>query len=293
MPAVSAQTDTITNPVSSLLTDTVLPQSIDLKQDISHLSFQELRLLRSYPYAIHGYHFMEADINAFFSANTKWYNNLVNDIYWDAEEGKVKFAESYEEVNLTPEEKAFVDRIDARMTELRQHQFIQRDSYYLGNTNNIVNLFQFKDIDKEILEKLQQNNFVITKGNNLQLFHAYEENDYRQVPNFITTDLYLQAFHIYFSYILKSLEKQHIIPTLEMLCRSFNATCIKLAEQTEDESLKDMAEHAATFYAIPYYLLTNKTLTVPSKYETEYQEEIEHINKQEDNFSDFLSYKSI
>ena len=291
MSAVSAQTDTITNPVSSLLTDTVLPQFIDLKQDISHLSFQELRLLRSYPYAIHGYHFMEADINAFFSANTKWYNNLVNDIYWDAEEGKGKFAESYEEVNLTPEETAFVDRIDARMTELRQHQFIQRDSYYLGNTNNIVNLFQFKDIDKEILEKLQQNNFVITKGNNLQLFHAYEENDYRQVPNFITTDLYLQAFHMYFSYILKSLEKQHIIPTLEMLCHSFNAACIKLAEQTEDESLKDMAEHAATFYAIPYYLLTNKTLTVPSKYETEYQEEIEHINKQEDNFSDFLSYK--
>ena len=291
MSAVSAQTDTITNPVSSLLTDTVLPQFIDLKQDISHLSFQELRLLRSYPYAIHGYHFMEADINAFFSANTKWYNNLVNDIYWDAEEGKGKFAESYEEVNLTPEEKAFVDRIDARMTQLRQHQFIQRDSYYLGNTNNIVNLFQFKDIDKEILEKLQQNNFVITKGNNLQLFHAYEENDYRQVPNFITTDLYLQAFHMYFSYILKSLEKQHIIPTLEMLCHSFNAACIKLAEQTEDESLKDMAEHAATFYAIPYYLLTNKTLTVPSKYETEYQEEIEHINKQEDNFSDFLSYK--
>ena len=291
MSAVSAQTDTITNSVSSLLTDTVLPQSIDLKQDISHLSFQELRLLRSYPYAIHGYHFMEADINAFFSANTKWYNNLVNDIYWDAEEGKGKFAESYEEVNLTPEEKAFVDRIDARMTELRQLQFIQRDSYYLGNTNKIVNLFQFKDIDKEILEKLQQNNFVITKGNNLQLFHAYEENDYRQVPNFITTDLYLQAFHMYFSYILKSLEKQHIIPTLEMLCHSFNAACIKLAEQTEDESLKDMAEHAATFYAIPYYLLTNKTLTVPSKYETEYQEEIEHINKQEDNFSDFLSYK--
>lgn len=121
------------------------------------------------------------------------------------------------------------------MTELRQHQFIQRDSYYLGNTNNIVNLFQFKDIDKEILEKLQQNNFVITKGNNLQLFHAYEENDYRQVPNFITTDLYLQAFHMYFSYILKSLEKQHIIPTLEMLCHSFNCSLHKLAEQTEDE----------------------------------------------------------
>lgn len=287
---MSAQTDTVASATSRLLTDTVLPQSINLKQDISHLSFQELRLLRSYPYAIHGYHFMEADINAFFSANTKWYSDLVWSL-WDNIDPNVKFPESYEEVNLTPEEKAFVDRVDARMTELRRQQFIERDSYYLVNTNNIVNLFQFKDIDKELLEKLQRNNFAITEGSNLQLFHAYEENDYRQVPNFITTDLYLQAFHMYFSYILKSLEKQHIIPTLEILCRQFNKTCVKLAEQTEDESLKDMAEYAATFYAIPYYLLTNKTITIPAKYEKEYQEEIKRINQQEDSFSEFLSYK--
>lgn len=45
---VSAQDTVMT--VTSLLTDTVLPQSIDLKQDISRYSFQELRLLRSYPY---------------------------------------------------------------------------------------------------------------------------------------------------------------------------------------------------------------------------------------------------
>lgn len=286
---VSVQTD-ISVSSTSLLTDTVLPQSIDLKQDISHYSFQELRLLRSYPYAMHGYHFMEADINAFFSANTKWYNDLVWSL-WDNVDPNVKFPKSYDEVNLTPEEKTFVERVDARIAELCQQQFTQRDSYYLGNTNNIVNLFQFKDIDQELLDKLQQNNFVITKGSNLQLFHTYEENDYRQVPNFITTDLYLQAFHMYFSYILKSLEKQHIIPTLEVLCRNFNETCVKMAEQTEDESLKDMAEYTATFYAIPYYLLTNKTITVPAKYEKEYQKEIKHINAQEDNFSEFLSYK--
>ena len=197
--------DTVTT-ATSLLTDTVLPQSIDLKQDISRYSFQELRLLRSYPYAIHGYHFMEADINAFFSANTKWYNDLVWKLWEESEaNGENKFPENYDEVKLTAEEKAFVERIDARMAEMRQQQFTQRDSYYLGNANNIVNLFQFKDIDEALLAKLQQNNFAITEGSNLQLFHAYEENDYRQVPNFITTDLYLQAFHMYFSYVLKSL----------------------------------------------------------------------------------------
>ena len=286
----SAQDTVMT--ATSLLTDTVLPQSIDLKQDISRYSFQELRLLRSYPYAIHGYHFMEADINAFFSANTKWYNDLVWKL-WDESEadGENKFPENYDEVKLTAEEKAFVERIDARMAEMRQQQFTQRDSYYLGNANNIVNLFQFKDIDEALLAKLQQNNFAITEGSNLQLFHAYEENDYRQVPNFITTDLYLQAFHMYFSYVLKSLEKQHIIPTLERLCLSLNATCISISRQTEDESLKDMAEYAATFYAIPYYLLTKETPSLPAKYQKAYQQEIEHINAQEDDFSEFLSYK--
>lgn len=135
------------------------------------------------------------------------YNDLVWKLWEESEaDGENKFPENYDEVKLTAEEEAFVERIDARMAEMRQQQFTQRDSYYLGNANNIVNLFQFKDIDEALLAKLQQNNFAITEGSNLQLFHAYEENDYRQVPNFITTDLYLQAFHMYFSYVLKSLE---------------------------------------------------------------------------------------
>ena len=276
---------------SWLLTDTLLPKSIDLKQDINNYSFQELRLLRSYPYAMHGYHFMEADINAFFTANTDWYSNLVWQL-WDSSETdtKVKFAEKYEEVALTPEEKAFVDRIDERMTQLRQKQSVQRDSYYLGNPDNIVNLFQFKDVDKALVDKLRQNNFVITPGNNLQLFHAYEENDYRQVPNFITTDLYLQAFHMYFSYVLKSLEKQHFIPTLEVLCRTLHDKSIEFASQTTDMELKDMAEFTATFYTIPYYLLTGSTLPIPEKYKSLCFKEIDHIESQTDEFSEFLGY---
>lgn len=47
-------------PPVHLLTDSLLPQYVDYKQDISHLSYEELRILRSYPYALHGYWFMEA-----------------------------------------------------------------------------------------------------------------------------------------------------------------------------------------------------------------------------------------
>lgn len=272
---------------SFLLTDTLLPQTIDLRQDINKLSLQELRLLRSYPYAIHGYHFMEADINSFFTSNTNWYTNLVWELYDSPDK---KFAERYEDVQLTPEEQVFVKQIDDRIAQLRQQQYIDKGSYSLGNISNIVNLFQFKDVTPELLGKLRQSNFSITTGTNLQLFHAYEENDYRQIPNFVTTDLFLQSFHTYFAYILKSLEKQNFIPTLENLCKELHQGAMDIANKTTDPALKNMAEFSATFYAIPHYLLTNNKLSVPAVYGKAFQEEIQHINLCEDAFSDFLSY---
>lgn len=277
---------------SFCITDTLLPQTVDLEQDISSYTLQELRLLRSYPYAIHGYHFMEADINAFFTANTKWYTKSVWNIYEKTElEGNGKFPQSYKDIELTKQEKAFVERIDKQIAALRKKQIIKRKNYSLGNADHIVNLFQFKNTDPTFLEKLKQNNFIITKGNNLQLFHAYEENDYRQIPNFITTDLYLQAFHMYFSYVLKSLEKQHFIPIVETLCQGFHQNAMEVAKQATDPKLKETAEFTATFYAIPYYLLTKKQLNIPAKFKEEYEQEIENIYSQTDGFSTFLSYK--
>lgn len=286
-------TGTLSAP-SYLLTDTVLPQSLDLAQDISQLSFQELRLLRSYAYALHGYHFMEADINAFFAANTQWYSDLAWKLWETCESSEnTKFPEQYEDVKLTADEQAFVARIDARIAELQKQKYIDKGSYSLGNAANIVNLFQFKDIDTTLISKLQQNNFVISNGANLQLFHAYEENDYRQVPNFITTDLYLQAFHTYFSYVLRSLEKQSFIPTLQELCLNLYKGSMRIAQTEADKELKNIAEYNATFYAIPYYLLTQTKLAIPAAYDKDFEKEIQQINNQKDDFSEFLSYTDV
>lgn len=42
-----------------MLQDKPLPRHVDLNQDISRLSYNSLRLLRSYVYATHGHWFME------------------------------------------------------------------------------------------------------------------------------------------------------------------------------------------------------------------------------------------
>ena len=281
--------ETTEAPVQSFLTtNTDLPESIDFQQDISNLSLQDLRLLRNYPYALHGLYFMEADLNAFFKANTKWYESLVYKLWNDD-----KMPLDYKDVKLTSDEQVFVDKIDKRIQELQQSNFIKKGNYNLGNYSNIVNLFQFKEIDQEFVDKVGQNNFVITTGANLQLFHVYEENDYNQVPNFITTDLYLQAFHMYFSYILKSLEQEKFIPTLSELCLNLYNESMRIAETAQDTDIKSIAEYNATFYAIPYYFLTEKELNIPAQYKKDFAKEVSNINKQEDLPSEFLSFTDV
>ncbi|MCL1868137.1 MAG: DUF3160 domain-containing protein [Paludibacter sp.] len=265
--------------------------SIDLNANIDSLSLQDLRLLRNAVYAKYGYLFMEADVRSFFSANMKTYDSLMY-ARWEYEsyseyESNIP---KVEPLKLTSEETDFVKRIDERIALLKQNNFVQNGDYRLANVKNIVNLFQFKDISSEFLQKLSENNMVITQSANIQLFNIYEENDYRQVPNFVTTDLMLQAFHMYFSYTLKYLETKKLINIVENLCYSIYSNSMTYAKNSTDADLRQTAEYNAVFYAIPYSILSGKTPEIPEKYKIMFNTELKNIEKQEDNPSEFLDF---
>ena len=282
------QQETAANENSNVTDKIFSGVTFDLNQDISKLSLQELRILRNYPYATRGLYFMEADLQAYFNANWEGYKSLVYEL-WENDEMPL----DYSSITLSKEEEAFVEKIDARIDKLQKSNFITIGQNRLGNIDNIVNLFQFKEYDPLFLEKLKQNNFVITTGNNIQLFHLYEQNDYCQIPSFITTDLYLQAFHMYFSYTLKSLEQQKFIPILTQLCLGLYNECIRTAKTETNTEIKNLAEYNACFYAIPYYFLTDKKLEIPSLYQKDFVDEISNINAFNDDFSDFLSFQNV
>ena len=94
-------------PASRLLTDSLLPQSVDLEQDINGLGYEELRILRSYPYALHGYWFIEGDLNNFFCRKTDWYYDLCEKTLYESYEKNLIYADTYDKVELLPEEKSF------------------------------------------------------------------------------------------------------------------------------------------------------------------------------------------
>ena len=108
-------------------------------------------------------------------------------------------------------------RIDARIKELQKLQMTDVDGLKLANPAMTVNMFQMEEVDKPFLSHLAHHNFAIIPTKNEQLFSVYEENDYKMMPSYITTDVFLQAYHMYFGYVLKSLEKDCFVPRISAM----------------------------------------------------------------------------
>jgi hypothetical protein len=244
---------------------------------------QEVRLLRSALSARQGYCFMEADLRGYFSANTNWYDTLMESRFWDEDSGKGRF----KPIAFSEEENKLLKKLDAREKELLGKNYLTRDGVRLANVENIVNLFQFKEVSKDFLSMLDKQNFTMLSSNHEQLFHVYEANDYQQFPNFVTTDLFLQVYHMYFSYLLKVLETEKFIPIAAELSSGMCDASLKMIND-KDPKVARAAKFNAAFYAIPYTLLSGKKKVLPPDLLAMVDQEIKLIKGEQDEMSPLL-----
>ena len=288
VPKIALVKDTFSIP-EALTGDSIF--NLNLNQELSGKTVSELRILRSSVYARHGYCFMEADLRGYFSAHTKWYNALMEKQFYKHEADSGGILNSW--LSLSAEEKSFVDKTLKFEKEKLKGNYKDEKGQNLANLNHVVNLFQFKKLPDEFSHQLDQNNFVIVPSQKIQLFNGYEENDYTETPNFVTTDLYLQLFHMYFSYLMKSIETDKLIPIVNRLTLGIAKECNQIAGSTKDNHLKEIAEYVAVYAAVPNYLLTGNEQKIPANYTKDFTAEIESINKAVDVPSKFLEYPSI
>lgn len=283
---------------SSLLPDsaffmfqsTSLPQEIDLTQDISNLSYQQLRLLRNYVYAIHGHWILEGDVNRFFAANTNWYEDLCYQMF-EGEDANSEYATALWEdygkaislVPLTDDEKQFVASIDQRMAELMENKHIKSsEGAELLNPTLAVNWFQIDNRTPDMNQRLWSSNVTFTTTSVEQLFNVYEQNEYTMMPSFITTDLMLQAYHMYFNYVLASLERHTFSDKLSSIFTELlKQNAIIAAQPTDDAELLEMQMKTAAFANVALRLLGNKVI-VPEQIEEICDTEYSNVMAQED-----------
>ena len=244
-----------------------LIDSIDYNMDVSGLSLADVRTLRHAPAAQRGLPFMDSYLRGIYSATT-WYDSLM----WVFDD-KVETAgisskedESWRDfyyrvieeknlLNYNDQEKAFIKRMEARETELKKQNFEVPEGLRV-NMTNLLNPSQIKEFDQQLSQQLSEDGFAIVPALNAQLFQVYEQNDYREFPNFVTTDLYLQLYHLYIDCMLRELEMYQLFPMMVDYSYEMLQEMKKIYQRSENGTeLERAAAHNVRFFTIAETLL--------------------------------------
>jgi len=257
-----------------------LNKKLDLNMDISQLNLAELRVLRNAIPARQGYIFNSAELRGIFNT-TSWYEQLCWDKFsWEDESAVVN-------VKYTAKETAFVNRLKARENELLKKNY--QSSEGIVNLDNLVNPFQMEKITPAMRTALSKHGFGIVETNQEQLFQIYEANDYAMFPSFVTTDLYLQVYHLFFDTMLRKLEETSLNDKMAGVALSLYKEMTARASKTTNKDLKTATQWNAAFFAVANALFSGKALPqVAPEWQEMAQEELDKVNASENGMSQFL-----
>jgi hypothetical protein len=282
-----------------------LLDSIDYNMDVSGLSLADVRTLRNAPAAQRGLPFMDSYIRGVF-AQTTWYDSLM----WAFDE-KVETAgiESREDeswrdfymrvvdekklLNYSDEELAFIKRMQAREDELKKQNFDVPEGLRV-NMQNLTNPTQLKEFDQALSQQLGEEGFAIVPARHAQLFQVYEENDYREFPNFVTTDLYLQLYHLYIDCMLRELEMYQFFHTIV----SYNDDMVEAMKKLYQKTESGTALERATAHNLRFFTIADVLFRGMKSYDANTDqliaEEVDKAIKATDDFSNFMAdYKNV
>lgn len=301
--ACSQKTSEVSVPVSHIDVEKLI-DSIDYNMDVSGLPIADLQILRNAPAARQGFPFKDAYLRGVYETTT-WYDSLMWKFDESTDFGKIeqKENESWRDyyyraseetglVKYTQEEQDFMKRLQEREDELKKLNFNVAEGLRV-NMQNLSNPTQLKEFDSLLCQHLAQDGFAIVPANHEQLFHVYEQNDYQEFPNFVTTDLFLQLYHLYFDCMLRELEENALANLMIDMTRNMYHAMHQQAAETSNEEIWAYANHNAVFFAVAYELLTGKTIGTPEE-QAEGKAEVEKVMASEDEFSDFMEdYKDV
>ena len=268
--ACSQKQSVVQVPVSTIDAES-LRDSIDYDMDVSGLNLSDLRILRNAPAAQRGYPFKDSYLRGIYGVTT-WYDSLMYALDEKVQGVESKENESWRDAYLraideqkliiyNDVEMAFMKRLKKREDELLKQNFDVEEGLRV-NMSNLLNPQQLKDFDSTLCQKLGEEGFAIVPSNTSQLFHVYERNDYSDFPSFVTTDLYLQLYHLYIDCMLRELEEYQLLPLMTGFTQDMiDATLaiIHNADNDDSETLR-IAGRNLQFFRVALHLFSGKPI---------------------------------
>ncbi len=207
-------------------------------------SMEELYLMQNEIFARHGRPFKTHELNTYFRSQD-WYKLDIN----------------YDDSRLSKTDSINASIIRKKERELLKHNFIFKNGKKRINFNNIINKWQFGTFSDEEIEKLCINGFLVVPAKHEQFFYLYENNDYKGIASFVTTDAVLQLYHIFFDFTLRNLEAEKLFPILKTLTTEMLENSKKLYNETKNEKIKESALRNIAYFTVSHYFLTEDSST--------------------------------
>ena len=145
--------------------------------------------------------------------------------------------------------------------------------------DNITNRDMF-EFSAEAKRLLVENGFVVMPGSDREFFMLYEINSYEPIPSFITTDSMLHNYHLFFSHLLRVIEKEKLAIELEELTEAMLLETKNQYKTLKGTDWENAALRNLGFFAVAGKLL-NPGISIPEEITKEVNQELELIKSHE------------
>lgn len=129
----------------------------------------------------------------------------------------------------------------------------------LGNVTNL-DRFYYLSTNEDMAARLARNGFLVESSRNNEFFEVYEYNRYAQIPNFVTVDSLMHTYHLYFSYLLRNIERNYLSDSLTRLSGRMLEASAAQYEQLKDTEWEEAARRNVAFFTIGACLLDSNTM---------------------------------
>jgi len=125
-----------------------------------------------------------------------------------------------------------------------------KDYKVAPDLSNVENTDQFANLNADQTAALVQNGFVVSPTTQEQLFYIYEDNAYKKVPSFISSDTVLQLYHIFFDFTLRNLEMSEFFDEAKKLNNNLLSQLILEYSSVTDPTVKAQAQKAVAYFGV-------------------------------------------
>jgi hypothetical protein len=145
-----------------------------------------------------------------------------------------------------------------------------------NDLSNVENISQFSGFTKKQISMMVKNGFVVLPATNTRMHYVYDSNEYKGVPNFITSDSVLHLYHQFYDKSLMSVESGFLYKDMDLLTKQMLDKSILLLNELKDEDLKTLQKKN-----IIYFLVARMLMLQTSEVTVEVAADLYDIAKQE------------